>query len=211
MGFNMSWIFVDGIDQDALYAALDLTPTGGTPDRYDLGTRRVPWAGATTKSGWCAVFAKYSLVVDVAAGTDPPRLARLPATSRSVMCMVLEGPMISYASLWQDGRRTWQIQHDSSEGVQHLEAFGDLPPVFMDFREAAMEQQRADDKHREPGILRVDHVFDVPPQMAATLTGYRYDGRVEDDFFRNLQSLSPLNEIALTETSEPPRWWRQNQ
>jgi hypothetical protein len=45
MGFNMSWIFVDGIDQDALYAALDLVPTGGTPDQYDLGTSRVPWAG----------------------------------------------------------------------------------------------------------------------------------------------------------------------
>ena len=82
MGFNMSWISVDGIDQDALYAALDLVPTGGTPDCQDLGTSRVPWAGVALKSGWGAVFAKYSLVMDVAAGTDPPPLARLPATSR---------------------------------------------------------------------------------------------------------------------------------
>jgi hypothetical protein len=30
MGFNMSWILVDGIDQDPLYEALDLAPAGGT-------------------------------------------------------------------------------------------------------------------------------------------------------------------------------------
>jgi hypothetical protein len=51
LGFNMSWVFVDGIDQDALYDALDLAPTGETPDRYDLGTSRVPLAGAALKSG----------------------------------------------------------------------------------------------------------------------------------------------------------------
>jgi len=101
LGFNMSWIVVDGIDQNALYDALDLAPTGETPDRYDLGTSRVPLAGATLKSGWCAVFANGTLVMDVTTGTNPPRLMRLPAKSRSITCVVLEGPMVSYASLWQ--------------------------------------------------------------------------------------------------------------
>jgi hypothetical protein len=68
----MSWIFVDRIDQDALYEALDLAPTGGTPDPYDLGTSRVPLAGAIFKSGWCGVFAKYALVLDATMATDPP-------------------------------------------------------------------------------------------------------------------------------------------
>jgi len=31
MGFNMSWMFTDGIDQLALFAALDLAPTGELP------------------------------------------------------------------------------------------------------------------------------------------------------------------------------------
>lgn len=61
MGFNMSWIFVDGIDQGALYEALDLAQTDEVPDQYDLGTSYVPLAGATLKSGWSAVFAKYAL------------------------------------------------------------------------------------------------------------------------------------------------------
>jgi hypothetical protein len=98
VGFNMSWVFVDGIDQDVLYEALDLAPTGGTPHWHDLGTRHAPWAGATLKSGWCAVFASSASVLNVATGT---RLARLPAKSRSIICVVMEGVMVSYASLWQ--------------------------------------------------------------------------------------------------------------
>jgi hypothetical protein len=177
MGFNMSWIFVDGVDQDALYEALELTPTGGTPDRYDLGTSRVPFAGAAIKSGWCAVFAKYSLVMDLAMGTHPPRLMRLPEKSRSVMCVCLEHAMKSHGSLWQGGRDIWQIRHDSDQGLEHLEISGDLPSGFAGIRDAAMEKQRAMEKRR--GELGVDYVFDVPLETAATITGYRHDRRVK--------------------------------
>jgi hypothetical protein len=191
MGFNMSWICVDGIDQDALYQALDLAPTGGTPDRYDLGTSRVPWAGATLKSGWCAVFAKYTLVMDVTTGTNQPRLTRLPARSRAITCVVLEGPMISYASLWHGGRYTWEIRHNRSYGVRHLEASGDLPAEFAGFRDIAMDKQRTQEESRRPGEWGVDYVFDVPLDMAATITGFRHDRWAEDDFFRNLRTLAP--------------------
>src|SRR5690242_5317106 len=126
----MSWIFVDGINEEALYKALDLTATGETPDRYDLGTSYVPLAGATLKSGGCAVFAKYALVMDATVGTNPARLARLPLQSRCVTCVVLEHAMVSYASLWQNGRYAWQIRHDPSQGDEHLEVQGDLPSNF---------------------------------------------------------------------------------
>jgi hypothetical protein len=122
--------------------------------------------------------------------------------------MVLEGPMISYASLWQGGRRMWQIQHDSSQGVRHLEFFGDLPPAFADLREVAIEQQRAEDEHSSLGMPGVDYVFEVPPDTAATMTGFRYGRRVEDDFYRNLQSLAPADGNVAADDSEPPRWWQ---
>lgn len=187
MGFNMSWIFVEGIDRDALYEALDLVPTDGTPDRYDLGTSRVPLAGATVKSGRCAVFAKYALVLDATTGTNAPRLTRLPAESRSITCVVLEHAMISYASLWQGGRYTWQIRHDSSQGREHLEASGDLPPGFAHLRDIAMTKQRAE--------WGVDYVFDVPLDTAAMITGYRHSRSVQDDFFRNLRILVPTSSL----------------
>jgi hypothetical protein len=36
VGFNMSWIFVDGTELDELYVALDVKSTGETADPYDF-------------------------------------------------------------------------------------------------------------------------------------------------------------------------------
>jgi hypothetical protein len=208
VGFNMSWIFVDGIDEDALYEALDLAATDETPDEHDLGTSYVPLAGAALKSGWCAVFTQYALVMDATVGTNPARLTRLPARSRCITCVVLEHAMVSYASLWQDGRYAWQIRHDSSQGVGHLEVRGDLPSAFGDFRNIAMDKQRAEQARRKPGEWGVDYFFDVPIDTAAAITGYRHDRALENDFFRNLRTLKPANGNVLTRLSQPPGWWQ---
>jgi hypothetical protein len=208
MGFNMSWIFADGIHENALYDALDLAATGVTPDEHDLGTSRVPLAGAALKSGRCAVFARYALVMDATVGTNPPRLMRLPTRSPCITCVVLEHAMVSYASLWQDGRYVWQIRHDSSQGSGHLEVRGDLPSAFGDFRSIAMEKQRAEEAHRKSGEWGVDYFFDVPLDTAAAMTGYRHDRRVDNDFFRNLRGLVPIKGNVLTKLSQPPGWWQ---
>jgi hypothetical protein len=208
MGFNMSWILVDRINEDALYEALDLAATGETPDEYDLGTSHVPLAGAALKSRWCAVFAKYALVMDATVGTNPARLTRLPARSRCITCVVLEHAMVSYASLWQDGRFVWQIRHDPSQGDEHLEALGDLPHAFAGFRDIAIDKQRARKARSRPGEWGVDYLFDIPSDMAATITGYRHDGTVENGFFRNLRVLVPTNGNVLTRLSQPPEWWQ---
>jgi hypothetical protein len=208
MGFNMSWIFVDEIDREELYQALDLSPTGKAPDRHDLGTSRVPLAGATLNSGWSAIFAKYALVLDVTIGTNPPRLTRLPAKSRSITCVVLEHAMMSYASLSQGGRRTWEIRHDASQGAEHLETSGDLPPEFAGFRKNALYKQREQQEHRQPGEWGVDYVFDVPLETAETITGYRHDRAVTAGLFKELLTLMPINGNELTKLSQPPMWWQ---
>jgi hypothetical protein len=206
VGFNMSWMFVDAISEDTLYGALDLTATGERPDQHDLGTSHVPLAGAL-KSGWCAIFAHYALVMDATVGTNPARLVRMPARSRCITCVVLEHAMVSYASLWQDGQHVWQIRHDSSQGNGHLEVRGDLPAAFGDVRSIAMDKQRAQDA-RKSGKWGVDYLFDVPIDTAAAMTGYRHDRRVETDLFRNLQGLAPTKGNILTKLSQPPRWWQ---
>jgi hypothetical protein len=208
VGFNMSWVLVDGINEDALYEALDLAATDETPDPHDLGTSYVPLAGAALKSGGCAVFAKYALVMDATVGTSPPRLTRLPARSRCITCVVLEHAMVSYASLWQDGRFAWQIRHDSSQGRGHLEVRGDLPSAFGDFRAIAMDKQRTEDARSKSGDWSVDYIFDVPLDTAAAITGYRHDRAIENDFFKNLRTLVPTNGNVLTKLSQPPGWWQ---
>src|SRR5262245_29301196 len=128
----MSSIFVDSIDHDTLLASLDLAPTGELPleNRYDLGSIHLPLAGAMFDGRWCSVFAHYALIMDATVGPDPPRLTRIPAKSRCVTCVTLEHAMVSYASLWEDGRHIWQLRHNQSEGKEHLEVSGDLPAEF---------------------------------------------------------------------------------
>ncbi|WP_375304344.1 hypothetical protein WI560_18570 [Bradyrhizobium sp. A11] len=204
----MSWILVDEITEEALYDCLDLAPTGEMPDRYDLGTSYVPLAGAVLKSGWCAVFAKYTLVMDATVGKTPTPLTRLPAKSRCITCVVLEHAMVSYASLWQGGHPVWEIWHDSGQGRSHLEARGDLPVAFKEFCDTAMKKQRAEDAHDKPGGRGVDYVFDVPIDTAASVVGYRHDRGVEEDFFKALRTLTPANGNVLTKLNEPPGCWQ---
>jgi hypothetical protein len=175
VGFNMSWMFVDGIDQETLFAALDMAPTGelAPDDKYDLGTSsRLPLAGATFKSEWCTVFAEYALIMDATVGTDPPRLAKLPAKSRCITCVTLEHAMVSYSSLWQGGGHIWQIRHAQSQGVEHLEVSGNLPAAFTSIRDIAVEKRRA-----QGGA---DYVFDVAFDVAATITGFRHTAHVAE-------------------------------
>jgi hypothetical protein len=211
MGFNMSWMFVDGINPDALYAALDLAPTGEMADWCELGITGVPLAGATLKSGWCAVFAKYALIMDATKGTDPPRLARLPATSRAITCVVPEHAMVSYSSLRQGGRHVWQIRHHLRHGGEHLEVSGDVPAGFAGFRDMAIWKRRDQEERRKPDwgyFDAVEWVFDVPLDTAATVTGYWHTREVENDFFSNVQTLVPVNGNVLTRLSHPPKWWQ---
>ena len=201
MGFNTSWIFVDRIDQESLYGALDLVATDTIPDQSDLGTSHVSLAGAALTSGWCAVFAKYALAMDLTVGTEPPRLTRLPAQSRCMTCVVLEHAMASYASLWHEARLVWEIRHD---GGDHLEASGDLPQDFARIRDIALNKQRGSSR----GISGIDYLFDVPLDTAATITKYRHNRVTEPSFFTNLRTLEPANGNVLTKLSRPPKWWQ---
>jgi hypothetical protein len=209
VGFNMSWIFVDQIDLNELYAALDVKSTGEAADPSDLGTKRVPLAGLRPKDGWCAIFGHYSFVLDITIGTDPPRLTRLPAKSRAVSCVVLEHANISYASLWQDGRQIWEVRRQPSRAQpEHLEFWGDLPPAFIGIWDATLQKQRESDARRKPGEWGVDYLFDVPVAAAAEITGFRHTRAGGEDAYREVTTLEPINGNSLQRLSNPPKWWQ---
>ena len=210
MGFNMSWVFVDAIELDELYAALDVKSTGQAADPYDLGTGEVPLAGLRPKAGWCALFGHYSFALDMTIGTDPPRLLRLPAKSRAITCVVLEHANISYASFWRDGREIWQARHQpSKEHPEHLEFWGDLPRSFVGSWESALQKQRERNATRKPGEWGVDYVFDVPLAAAAEITGFQHDrGFGKEDAYREVTTLEPINGNSLRRLSTAPRWWQ---
>jgi hypothetical protein len=213
VGFNMSWIFVDHIDLNELYAALDVKSTGEAADPYDLGTGRVPLAGLKPKEGWCAIFGHYSFVLDITIGTDPPRLMHLPAKSRAVSCVVLEHANISYASLWQDGRQIWEVRDQpSKDEPNHLVFWGDLPTSFVGIWGAALEKRRiseAEAKSKPNDCWGpTDNVFSVPLDTAASITEFRHNRGGQEVDYRDVTTLEPINGNALRRLSNPPGWWQ---
>jgi hypothetical protein len=88
-----------------------------------------------------------------------------------------------------------------------LEVRGDLPSAFGDFRNLAIDKQRAEQARPKADGWRVDYAFDVPIDTAEAITGYRHD-RVVDNDFRNFRALKPTNGNVLTKLSQPPAWWQ---
>ena len=103
------------------------------------------------------------------------KLAAWSAGARLVACVVHEGAMSSLATEWRDGKQVWSVSHDGSEGGDTLEVEGTLPEVFEELKAEALAVQA--EAEGEP----VDHVFDIPLDLAAEVTGFRHDEMGFDD------------------------------
>ena len=79
--------------------------------------------------------------------------------------------MCSAASLWADGRQVWSVMHEARRKIEHLETKGSLPPMFAPISERLRAEQAAAGGNK----AKVDHIFDIPVEMVAQLTGYRHD------------------------------------
>jgi len=123
--------------------------------------------GAALPSGWYLVTANRGHP----AFMDDATLKRLSESSDVVTCFVEEHVMCSAASLWAGGRQVWSAMHAGDQSIEHLETKGSLPPVFASISDRLRaEQAAAGGKSAE-----VDHIFDIPVEMVAQLTGYRHD------------------------------------
>jgi hypothetical protein len=87
----------------------------------------------------------------------------------TVYCFVEEHVMVSAASLWRDGKQVWRVTHDGQESADHLSTDGVAPPAFASIRDKYLAVQAAE---REEDV---DHIFDIPVELARELTGFRHD------------------------------------
>ena len=111
--------------------------------------------------------------------------------------------MYSRAAGWNDGSKVWEIEHDSDLGIGHLETSGDLPPSFPSIRDHLRSQQ----EEHGGDAADTDYIFDIPVEVAAALTGYRYDADAwgRNDAFEVLVTTSPS--APARRESRP---WRKN-
>lgn len=172
MGFNASWLAVRGRPAESVREMMRLKPTGEFEEVPES-----PVTGIALSTGWYLIFANDFGFIDRAP------LSRLSEGAEVVTCAVEEHVMASSASGWKDGAAIWSILHDSQEGMRHLRVSGEPPDSFEALRTRLFAEQAAaggDDSD-------TDYVWDVPVEVALTLTGFRHDQWIDGAKYERLK------------------------
>lgn len=161
MGFSISWVAFQGIGKDEVLRRVGMRDTGALDEANEA-----PFSIAELATGWVVIFSS-----DFGYGA-PERLCALSRAVTVVSCQVEERAMVSAVSAVVDGAETFRVWHDGGQrGTRHLEVAGEPPPAFGAIRDRLFAEQTAEDE----GDAEVDHVFDIPVEVAEDLTGYRHD------------------------------------
>ena len=174
MGSRVAQIAVRGIDADSLYARYGVRRTG---QREEIAES--PVCGAVVSTGWQLLYLN-----------EYPRphselLAALSADAELVFCDANETCMSSFATGWENGVEKWLVFHDAQQSLTHLVTDGILPDGYVSIRDAKLRDQAEDGDD-------VDHIFDIPIDLFAFLTGIRYDMDLPDSTGEDYESLEPV-------------------
>jgi hypothetical protein len=193
MGFRQTSLALRGLSWEEMLAACFLRPTGAREDFQES-----PIAATRLPSGWLLLVMDLEVEGKVIADGS---LAALSASGEVIQCTVNETCMISEAAGWRHGRQEWRILHDCEKGLTHVHAEGNLPSVFAEIRTRLVEEQEAEGGDKAD----VDHVFDVPVEVAKSLTGYRYDEVAKSltGYDQDTPAL-PDNSFEVLESTRPP-------
>ena len=195
MGYSQSWLAVKGKPPAAVLDALSLRGTG---TREEIAES--PIVGAELPSGW------YLVVTD-RSGHPLMReqiLERLSAACEVVTGDVEEHVMVSVATGWKDGRRVWSVTHDAQRDMEHLDTHGELPATFSGIRDGLRSKQQAAGGRKAD----VDYIFDVPVELAKTLTGYRHDADIPGTGGHPFEVLAQTSASPPASGERPPFWKR---
>lgn len=183
MGFNVSLITIEGKSPQQIHHDFGVKPTG---EREEIPES--PITGTLLPNG------KYALWLNTRA-TGPASERELAILSRDasvLVCDLSETTMNISLVAWEDGKEIWSVWHDGgSQGVEHLELTGDVPPQLEPIRERLFREQREDDG--------ADFSFDIPVELFVELGGFRYDQDLDVDDPQPWQVL---------ERVKPKKWWQ---
>lgn len=159
MGYALSWAALKNGTLEKICSAYNLRPTG---EREKFPKSKV--VAAEIPAGWHLILWNRKEVNDRA-------LANLSAQGEVVSCYVEDHVMFSSASGWAYGKQIWKVFHNCDKGTDHLEVEGDAPAALADIRKRLTEKQEAAGGEKAD----VDFIYDIPVELAKTLTGFRHD------------------------------------
>jgi hypothetical protein len=171
MGLAASWVALKVQTPEDALEAFGLSPTG---ERWEFPEG--PISGASLPDGWYLIWFADEFVSE---GT----LRKTSAGRDAIAGFLEEHVMYSATSGWHDGAKLWELQHDAQKGMYHLEANGELPAAYGAIREAAYAKQRA----AGGASAEVDHIFDIPPEVGRSLTGFSFEGYPDETEFEILE------------------------
>jgi hypothetical protein len=159
MGYSLSWPALKGGNLQTARAALGLRATG---KREETAESKI--VGVQLPTGWYVVQLNRTEMED-------RELARLSRSGEVVCCSVEDHVMVSWASGWSEGKTVWSVVHDCEKGRFHLDIKEVAPAELKGIAERLTAEQQAAGGEKAD----VDHVYDVPAELAKELTGYRHD------------------------------------
>lgn len=160
MGFSLSWIAVQPSIEPALRAHFGLRDMEETAEaaNFPLSLARV--------GDWIILQWDHQDHL-----IDEGLLRSVSANGRVVAVMVEEHVMYASVEEWEKGERTWGVVHCGDIHVLHLDEEGSFPSSFSAIKERYITKQVAAGGEK----ARVDHLFDIPLDLAEAVVGYRHD------------------------------------
>jgi hypothetical protein len=160
MGFKISWLAFEALDKATLLDALGFHDTGVLDEANEA-----PFSAAQLPNGWSIIWSNDF-------GWIETQSVKLPFPSqRAIACQLHEGLMFSAVHGAKDGVEMWSLSHDAQADLHDLSIFGDLPTTFVEIRDRLFAEQKAEDETR----AEVDFIFDIPIELAQSVTGFRHD------------------------------------
>ncbi len=183
MGFSIAWISVKGQPKEFVLEQMGLRPTGNFDETFNGPTDGVPLPG-----GWYTVIGQgcdYAF-------KQMQAIRRISQVADIVIVGVEEHVMSAYAEYWSNGKQMWWLCHNASDGPNHLDTSGQLPPEFTAVRSELEEKQQSEGD--------ADYIFDIPVELAKRITGFRHDEDLPELGARPYEELSPIGQAK--------RWWQ---
>jgi hypothetical protein len=184
MGISLSWVAVEGLPPDVVLSRLELNHTGKDCTYPFVGVASHP-----LPNGWFLV---------AATGCDhriasAESMSKLSAGCRAVACAVEEHVNFASSDLWQDGKRTWNVQHQGEESPEDILFEGDIPDRFH----ILLSSVESEDSDNLDGHFHMD----IPLILAKEIAGFRHD-EANPEF--DDVPFEELNDLRTKST-----WWKK--
>ncbi len=165
MGYNLSWIAMEGRSKASILDALGFEEDGDVSEPVNA-----PYALGELANGWCVLTATDR------AFEFETALATASVAGFVVGCEMSETVMVSRACGYQGGRQIWSVTHDPDQDLYGVSVEGDAPAQLLEIRRRAEAAQAGEDTEN------VDYLFDVPIDLTVSTCGFRPDQPARADW-----------------------------